>query len=217
MRKLMLQYLGHMMRRPDSLEKTFMMGKIEERRRSGWQRMRWLDGIISSMSMSLSKLRELVMDREAWRATVHRVTKSWTPLRDWTERTWSVFNQESDVIRSAFEGDWFPGDGQGGLVCCDSWGCRVRHDWATELNWTELIPSPGGGYGSPFQYSCLENLQGQRSLLGYIHRVAQSWTQLKWLSMHGYRVTQGYQIRSCFRYFGLRWRYQRTNVRKCEE
>ena len=104
MLKLKLQYLGHLMWRVDLLEKTLVLGGIGGRRRRGQQRMRWLDGITDSMGMSLSKLRELVMDREAWRAAIHGVAKSRTRLSDWTELNWAYLLPR---LQNGRRGGWF--------------------------------------------------------------------------------------------------------------
>ena len=99
MLKLKLQYFGHLMWKVDSLEKTLMLGRIGGRRRRGQQRMRWLDGITDLMDMSLSELWEFVMDREAWRAAIHGVSKSWTRLRDCTELNWSLHECKEEKNR----------------------------------------------------------------------------------------------------------------------
>ena len=121
MLKLKLQYFGHLMWRADSLEKALMLGGIGGGRRRGRQRMRWLDGIIDSMDMGLSELRELVMHREAWRAEIHGVTKSRTRLSSWTELNW------------VFVATWaFSSCGEWGLLCgCGSW--RVSLCWLLSL------------------------------------------------------------------------------------
>ena len=149
MLKLKLQYFDHLMRRADSFEKTLMLGKIEGRRRRGRQRIRWLDGIVDSMDMGLGGLWQLVMDREAWHAVAHGVTKSWTQLSNWTELnciyvddsySYAVFKQNMvDCQRK----QWHPHSST--LAWKIPWmeelgrlrsmgSLRVRHGWATSLS-----------------------------------------------------------------------------------
>ena len=147
MLKLKLQYFGHLMRRVDSLEKPLMLGGVGGRRKRGRQRMRWLDGITDSMDMSLSELRELAMDREAWRAVIHVVAKSQTRLSNWTELNHVPWG--------------FP---------CSSVGKECL-----QYRRLDLIPglgrSPGEGNDNPLQYSCLENPMDRGAWQATLHGV----------------------------------------------
>ena len=163
MLKLKLQYFGHLMLRADLLEKTQMLGKIDSRRRRGWQRMRWLDGITDSVDTSFSKLQEMVKDREACCAAVHRISKSWTQLSDWTTKIHLMLFNGCIIFPSV--GINFPvGSADKESACNGRDLCLIPG----------LGRSSGEGKGYPLQYSGLEN-----SMDCIVHGVTKSQT---WLS-----------------------------------
>ena len=171
MLKLKLQYFGHMMWRADLLEKTLMLGKIEGRRRRGWQRMRWLDGITNSMDVSLSNLRELVTGREAWHAAVHGVAKSQTRL-NWTE-----LNLQFGEIRLQRTHT------QVALVVKNP-PAHAR-DVRDAVSIPGLGRSPGVGNGNPLQHSCLENSTDWGAWQAIVHGAAKNQTWLSnWAPAH---------------------------------
>jgi len=145
MLKLKLQYFGHLMPRADSFEKTLMLGGIGGRRRRGQQRMRWLNSITSSMDMRLNKFRELVMDREAWRAAVHGVTKIWTQLSDWTELIWyyedgkkkyGLYFKMVNMVNFKFLKSCGIWDGERKIKVTSEYSCSILGVWI--LGWIQV-------------------------------------------------------------------------------
>ena len=169
MLKLKLQYFGYLMRRTNSFEKTLILGKIEGRRRRGWQRMRWLDGIINSMDMGLGGLQELVMDREAWCAAVHGVAKNRTWLSDWTELNFLV-EAETPIL--------WPPDAKNWLKRPWCWERLKVGREGYGRGWDGWMASPAHGLGMGFG-RLQELAMAREAWHAAVHGVAKSLT---WLS-----------------------------------
>ena len=198
MLKLKLQYFGHLMQRTDSLEKTLMLGGIGGRRRRGWQRIKWLDGITDLMDMSLSELRELVMDREAWHAAIHRVTKSRAWLKVWTELNWTeeyawiLLGRVQKAMR--LEYDTWEADGWKMMLEGWSWGKPDSPKFTNILPGNAFWPTTSMWYGNCSL--CLGSCFLLLSLESDFHG------ELQDLNKNQYHSFSSCESSACFKTFG---------------